>query len=24
MSWRLTKLGGRQTFSDRHYRFNYD
>jgi len=24
MSWRLTELGGRQTFSDRHYRFNYD
>jgi len=24
MSWRLTELEGRQTFSDRHYRFNYD
>jgi len=24
MSWRLTELGGRQTFSDRHYRFNYE
>jgi len=24
MSWRLAELEGRQTFSDRHYRFNYD